>query len=87
MILPGMDRKKGAMSIIRRMKGAPSDLSPDMKKIQGHAEASEEVVDDSSMGLDAAVDELMSAIESKNKSGIKEALKSFITLCADESEC
>jgi hypothetical protein len=39
---------------------------------------------DSNPGLEAAVDEMFSAFEAKDKAAFKEALKSFILMC-DES--
>jgi hypothetical protein len=40
---------------------------------------------DSDPGLQAAVDDMFAAIESKDKSAFKEALKSFILMCDDDS--
>ena len=42
--------------------------------------------DDYSIGYDSAVEEMFSAFESKDVSGFKEALKSFIELCVDEDD-
>tara|TARA_B100000029_G_scaffold437923_1_gene453419 strand:+ start:706 stop:954 length:249 start_codon:yes stop_codon:yes gene_type:complete len=42
--------------------------------------------DDYSVGYDSAVEEMFSAFDSKDVSGFKEALKSFIELCVDEDE-
>lgn len=38
----------------------------------------------SDMGLDSAVDDIFDAIEAKNKTKFKEALKSAINLCGDD---
>jgi hypothetical protein len=42
--------------------------------------------DDYSIGYDSAVEEMFHAFESKDVSGFKEALKSFIELCVDEDD-
>ena len=42
--------------------------------------------DDYSVGYDSAVEEMFSAFDSKDVSGFKEALKSFIELCVDEGD-
>ena len=69
------DKKKSASLIIGKM----GKMSEAPKNEMGAEE-------DSSYGHMAAAEEIMSAIESKDASALKEALKSFYDMCAsDES--
>ena len=69
------DNKKKATSIIAKMNGMM-----DPKKEENGAEQ------DSSIGQDTAVEEILQAIKSENKVALKEALKSFIEMCDSEED-
>lgn len=83
------DKKTAAALIIKRI-GSPSSDFDSMK--QSNEEMKQVATDDtgaerdSSVGLNAAVDEMMSAAESKNSSKFKAALTSFLEMWMDERE-
>ena len=75
-----MADKDGLMIAIlegMKKKGKDSEKSEDF-------EVEESGEDDYSVGYDSAVEEMFSALDSKDVSGFKEALKSFIELCVDD---
>ena len=67
------DTKKRAGAIIASMSGSMAK-----KPSKDGAEQ------DSSAGHDAAASEIMDAVHSKNPAALKEALKSFVSMCMDE---
>ena len=74
-------KKKGLVAmIVTKLKDGKGE---EMKPSKMNEEGAEE---DYSMGIDAAVDEIFAAIEQKDKSSFKQALKNFIDLCACEKE-
>ena len=75
------DKKKRATLIISRLKDGKESLPEEAPMSDDGAE----LENDSQMGLDSAVDELMSAIEAKDAMAVKEALLSIIEL-ADEQD-
>lgn len=76
-----MADKDGLMiAILEGMKKKGEDSEKEEFEVE---EAGE---DDYSIGYDSAVEEMFSAFESKDVSGFKEALKSFIELCVDEDD-
>ena len=81
------DKKTAAALIIRKMRGSDYDSlkesNEQMKQVPVN-EQGEEV--DSSMGLKAAVDEMMAAVESKSSSGFKSALESFLEMWLDNRD-
>ena len=76
-----MADKDGLMiAILEGMKKKGEDSE------EGGFEVEEAGEDDYSVGYDSAVEEMFHAFESKDVSGFKEALKSFIELCVDEDD-
>lgn len=67
------DKKKQATLIVSKLSG---NVEP--KPMVDGAEQ------DASMGLDAAAEEILQAIESRDKSALKSALKSFMEMCEYE---
>jgi len=68
------NKKKNVTVILDRMKG--------MKE----APMTDGAEDDMSPGYDAAADEVMQAIESKDKKALVSAMKSLVRMCMDEAE-
>lgn len=65
-------------------------IMPNAKQKPGVIMAMEEAPEASEMpeenpGYDVAAQELMAAIDAKDVAGVKEALKSFMSMCMDES--
>ena len=54
------------------------------KPVEG--ENDEEYKQDKEEGLNIAAEEIMQALETKNKDNLKEALKSFISMCEYEED-
>lgn len=84
------DKKTAAALIIRKM-GKPADSSYESMKHSNEQmkqvpvnEQGDEV--DSSMGLQAAVDEMMAAVEMKSPSKFKSALESFLQMWMDDQQ-
>ena len=75
-----MPKKNGLMVAI--LEGMKKNDAPSEEEF----EVEESGEDDYGIGYDSAVEEMFSAFESKDVSGFKEALKSFIQLCVDEEE-
>lgn len=71
------DKKKAVSVLIARMKKPSEEVSKAPEK--------DGVEQDSSMGLESAADEIMSAVESKNPKALVSALKSFMEMCDNES--
>ena len=73
-MIPGMmgSEKKGIASLIMgKDESGPEEIG---------------VEKDSEMGLSAAADDILSAIEMKDSKGLKSALKSFLEMCEPEGE-
>lgn len=66
------DNKKKASMIVASMGGPLQEDSQDESK--------------ASDGHDAAASEIMDAISSKDPAALKEALKSFVSMCMDEED-
>lgn len=75
MIMP--DKKKAVSVLIARMKQPKEEQVSKAPEKDG-------VEQDSSIGLESAADEIMSAVESKNAKALVEALKSFMEMCDSE---
>jgi len=83
MLMKDDKKRQGMVSIImKKMKG--SDMEQEHRSESSKNEYGEEV--DYSQGYEMAVEEMMSAMESKDRSKFKKALKSFIDMCMDEYE-
>lgn len=68
------DKKKQATLIVAKMKGMPAEKPT--------TEAGDEM--DHSSGYMAAAEEMMAAIEKKDPTMFKDALKSFVDMCSME---
>ena len=89
MPLPLKDRKIGAVEyVIKRLKG--SDDYDKMKHDNEHGSEHMMMRDkpeaDYKIGMEMAVDEMMSAFESKDKESFKKGLRSFISMMLDAHE-
>lgn len=73
------DKKKVATMIVAKLKGQPEDKISEMPEQDGAEMADADQ-------YDIAIDELVDALEKKDKTAIKDSLKSFISMCMDESE-
>jgi len=72
------DKKKPITMIMAKIGKKPDNM--EKAPMEDGAEQ------DSSVGAEAAAEELMKAIESKSAAGIVEAFKSLMELCESESE-
>lgn len=87
MLLKDDKKRKGAIVMITsKIKAGKHDMTPDLEKMQGKSTNDMGDEKDNSVGIDAAVNDIMGAVERKDKSALKMALKSFISLAKDESE-
>lgn len=87
MLLKDDKKRKGAVLVIAsKLKAGKHDLTPDMEKMQGKSLNAMGDEKDNSAGIDAAVSDIMGAFERKDKSALKSALMSFMSLVKDESE-
>lgn len=77
------NKKKGLIALVIKKISDGQHEGEKMEPKKVNEEGAEE---DSSIGLDAAVEEIFAAIEQKDKSSFKQALKNFIELCYEESE-
>lgn len=79
MIMMGPKRDKGGVAalISRKLQGKPGDYE-EMKESNGEYES------DYSHGYDSAMDAFFEAVESKDVSKAKHALKSFVEMCLRE---
>lgn len=83
------NRKKVASVIVAGMKRG-GDKKPDfVQKLgeesgTGDFKAPEPEDDDVDVGLEAAMDEFLSAVEAKDAKGMARALKSAVSMCAHE---
>ncbi len=69
------DKKKRVAMIVAKLSPAPKP------------EAAPEEPDDSmQMGLEAAAEDVMAAVQAKDAKGVASALKSFIEMCKDYTE-
>lgn len=76
------DKRKMAGIIIKRM--VPNAPESERESKMEMNDAGDQI--DREPGIDAAVDEMMQAIESKNRSMFKMSLKSLMQLMMDECE-
>lgn len=79
MIMSDKNRKQGggiAALVLKLKNGKTEQESPEK----------EDVEVDSSSALDSAVEDMFSALDTKDKSKFKDALQSFIQICYDELE-
>lgn len=70
------DRKSIAKGIMAQMAGKKPEMSVEVEVEPKSDE----------MGLDSAAEEILSAVEAKDASALKEAMKSFMEMCSSESE-
>lgn len=73
-----MKDKKGDVDIILALGGKP--------KKAADVDAGGDPMGSPGMGLDAAADEVLNAIQGGDSSGLKEALKAFVEQCMHGSE-
>jgi len=71
------DKKKKAAMIIAEFKSPSKPMKPEMP--------AEDETDDS-VGMDAAAEELMAAIEKKDVKALKVAFKSMMDMCSYKSD-
>jgi hypothetical protein len=77
MLMKGDDKKKSVSLIMSKMLGKPEvEEAP----VEDGAEQ------DDSVGMEAAADELLQAIEMKSSKGIVQAIKSMIQMASSEPE-
>jgi hypothetical protein len=74
------DKKKGMATIILSKMGKPSEEMSEVPK----NDIGDEL--DQSAGKDAAAEEILQAVESKDPKALKSALQSMIDMCMNESE-
>ena len=74
----GKDKKSNLAIIIAKKMGKPEE-----SKSAPESEDGGEL--DQSMGYDSAGEEILKAIESKDKSMLVEAIKNIVQMCMDES--
>ena len=77
------NKNKGIAALIIAKKKKPDDSEPE---IQTAPKNEEGMNTDYEMGIDTALDDVMSALDSKNKASLKSAMKSLVTMIIDEQE-
>lgn len=78
-MMMGDDKKNRATVIMAKLSG--SKEQPEKRESN---EMGDEV--DKSIPLDSAAEEILAAVESKDASALREALKSFYEMCDSEAE-
>lgn len=73
------DKKKAATMIVAKLKKQPEDKISEMPEKDGAEMADADQ-------YDVAVDELVDALEKKDKRALKESLKSFVAMCMDDED-
>lgn len=76
------DDKHGILSIIMKKMGPIGSEHESMEEMDKEDGAEQ----DNEVGKDAAIDEIMEAIEGKDKMKLKHALQALMEICFDEYE-
>lgn len=77
------NKNKGIAALIIAKKNKPEDQESKMESAPKNEEG---MNTDYEMGIDTALDDVMSALDSKNKVALKTAMKSLVTMIIDEQE-
>lgn len=77
------NKNKGIAALIIAKKNKPEDQE---SKLESAPKNEEGMNTDYEMGIDTALDDVMSALDSKNKVALKTAMKSLVTMIIDEQE-
>lgn len=82
------DKKKGIAALIIAKKKDPSneDVSSADSELKSAPQNEDGMTTDYEMGIDSAVEDVMSALESKDNSAFKTSMRSLVTMLQDELE-